>query len=654
MALIKKTVGSGGRDYSMFQSAEDSIPASMGSDSYWLAPWNDSEFSVAGNALTLAGCSTGPSNTILVKPDTGQAFYDNANVQTNALRYNQANGVGIRSTNYGGITVTVSEDYVTLDGLQISHSFNPSAVLYEPNNSTSHNVFKNLIIEQRDTSGSAAMNFRCATLINNLVIYNGPVGQMAIYIPYPSGANITNMTVVRPSNRSASTTYAIWTNGTSIPIKNTAVFGFNSMVNDSTKFTGSNNCSDNTIGFGTSNQQSKTYASQFQNTSSSTADFRLKTGADCIDNGTTDTASSPDIAGTTRPQGSAYDIGCWELVASSTAKSVSDTGSGANTVVVRAKLTLTDTTSGADAPALKARLGLSETASGADLATFKTRLGLSDALSGADSASLLTKLNRSDAGAGVEVLAAAIRFALSDAAHAADVVSFLARFAISQTGAGTDNTSALVKVLNSDVGLASDLLTILRRVFSSDTGTATEAPKLLAIVSINQVGSGTDNLYTNASLQQKLVSDTGVGADALLLLFHIAISDVALGQEVINLLTKRVIADTTFGTDIASVVAKVTRSDAGAGAETIKLLRKIVAVDSGAAVEVLTLLAALFIRETGSAQEAIRIFAHLSVSDLASSSDFIRALEAVAKRYIPRSFSSSRDLYTPESLYKTN
>jgi hypothetical protein len=63
----------------------------------------------------------------------------------------------------------------------------------------------------------------------------------------------------------------------------------------------------------------KTYANQFQNTVDATRDFRLKAGADCINAGTTDTTDIPaavDIVGTSRPQGSAWDVGCWELVLS--------------------------------------------------------------------------------------------------------------------------------------------------------------------------------------------------------------------------------------------------------------------------------------------------------------------------------------------------
>jgi hypothetical protein len=66
---------------------------------------------------------------------------------------------------------------------------------------------------------------------------------------------------------------------------------------------------------GTAGVTQTTYSSEFQNVNDATRDFRLKTGAAQIDTGTTDATNAQfDIAGTERPEGAAYDVGCWELV----------------------------------------------------------------------------------------------------------------------------------------------------------------------------------------------------------------------------------------------------------------------------------------------------------------------------------------------------
>jgi hypothetical protein len=53
----------------------------------------------------------------------------------------------------------------------------------------------------------------------------------------------------------------------------------------------------------------------FTNEASSPADFELQSGSPCIDAGKTIAAVTVDFAGTSRPQGSAYDIGAYETIA---------------------------------------------------------------------------------------------------------------------------------------------------------------------------------------------------------------------------------------------------------------------------------------------------------------------------------------------------
>jgi len=65
---------------------------------------------------------------------------------------------------------------------------------------------------------------------------------------------------------------------------------------------------------GTTGVTQTTYADVFQDVNDATRDFRLKPSAALTDTGTTDaTNAASDIVGTTRPQASAYDVGCWEL-----------------------------------------------------------------------------------------------------------------------------------------------------------------------------------------------------------------------------------------------------------------------------------------------------------------------------------------------------
>ena len=91
-----------------------------------------------------------------------------------------------------------------------------------------------------------------------------------------------------------------------------------------------------------SNLASKSSASQFVN---STTDFRLKSGADCIDTGVTDTTDIPtstDIYATSRPQNAAWDIGAFELAFAPVATTtVYIVGNGAGAITPRSTATWT-------------------------------------------------------------------------------------------------------------------------------------------------------------------------------------------------------------------------------------------------------------------------------------------------------------------------
>lgn len=380
------------------------------------------------------------------------------------------------------------------------------------------------------------------------------------------------------------------------------------------------------------------------------------------------------------------------------AVSVSDTGSGANSVSILVKLTRSDTGSGSDVASLLSRLGLSDTAAssevvfpkgkfsildsasgaetisalarvaqhdtgtatetltalislalhetgaGTDLASLFFRITQHDTGLGAEAISALIKITQHDTGAATEFISALIHLAVHETASSAEALHLLTRFALSDTGHGTDQSSVLVKVLRSDSGLAADLLTILRRVVASETGSGSDILRVKAKATVHETGSGTETVFSLASFLQKSVSDTGAGVDALLLLFHLSLTDTGAGQEAMSILTRRTLSDSGFGADIARVIAKLQQGDTGAGTEILNLVCKIAATDTGHATETLAILTALLVRETGSATEALSILARLRVSDLATAQEFITAIQRILS-YI------ARNLYTPAKKF---
>lgn len=306
MAVVN-SIGAGvGRDFSTIAAWEASLPATL-ADAYVGECYNDSEFTGTTGIVTFSGSTTSATNTITLTCASGESFRDHAAVQTNALAYNQANGVGLKITSSYSTAIVVSEDNVILDGLQVKATASHAASVSP---AASAAAVQNCILDALGNGGNGVLgNVTHGTYVNNLIICRSS-GGTGVRSSYPSSIVFENNTVVAPSGTAGSVGFNS-AHG-SMPVVNCAVFGFT--TNFSGTLTGNNNASDQTISFGTSNQASLTYADQFVD---STADWRLKTGSALIDAGAADATNVPDdIAGTTRPSGSAYDIGCWEFVTS--------------------------------------------------------------------------------------------------------------------------------------------------------------------------------------------------------------------------------------------------------------------------------------------------------------------------------------------------
>lgn len=301
------SIGTSSRDYSTIASWLAAFTTGG-----WIGEcYNDSQFTAGCN---FTGHSTSAANYITLTTASGQSYRDNASVQTNLFSFVAANGVSVSQNTAYGKVFNINEDYVTISNLQVAQVHVSGDYIIANNLSSSSNcILENLILEQQSTTKGCQM--RQGLVRNCLLILRNASGQDGWYGPYGS-AKYVNVTTVRPSNFAAGGRAFFDTNGQTIT--NCAAFGFTTF-STGTPSAGSNNCSDVAIGFGSSNQASKTYANQFVTTTDTSRDFKLKTGADCYDTAVTDTTNIPaaiDAVGTSRPQSSAWDIGAWELVAS--------------------------------------------------------------------------------------------------------------------------------------------------------------------------------------------------------------------------------------------------------------------------------------------------------------------------------------------------
>src|SRR3990172_1906599 len=122
--VLVKTSGSGG-DYTTLQSWEDAAPANyVTADQIWqgqIKAASDS-FTSATILLTISGGTVDSTRYAELTTATGASFRDNANVQTNALRANSANGCIITCTGNYVHAVNVGQNFSRLSNLQIVQS----------------------------------------------------------------------------------------------------------------------------------------------------------------------------------------------------------------------------------------------------------------------------------------------------------------------------------------------------------------------------------------------------------------------------------------------------------------------------------------------------------------------------------------------------
>lgn len=278
--------------------------------------YNDSAFNFDTPGQLVFNQSTSSTNFITLRAASGHAFYDNMS-GSDPLHSDSSKGVSFTATQNYKRLMKISCDWVTVRGIQFLPTNYGGMNVEQQNNINRSNCRVERCIMESGTSFGAPVTW-CSGVLANCLISHRIQPNYGVETAYATNLYIVNCTIVQTSNLAGGGT-GFSQFGSPINVINCAIFGFNTLhAGSSSSFSGSNNCSDLALTFGMSNQSSKTYANQFQNNTQSSRDFRLKSGSDCIDNGTTASTQIPsadDIIGTSRPSGSAWDIGCWELVA---------------------------------------------------------------------------------------------------------------------------------------------------------------------------------------------------------------------------------------------------------------------------------------------------------------------------------------------------
>lgn len=304
------------RDFSSINAYSASLPSSFvtAANSYVAELYNDGLLT-STSTNSISGHTTDSTHTLTLKCAAGHSFRDNANAATNALKFNQANGVAVQGTGSFIAAFTTDCADALIDGIQFQNTGTGNSTVSSGNAFAQNVTIQNCIIEGADN----VLTLNRGKAYNNIIILTGTAGYGIQCAPF---SVVDGNTIVRPSDIAAAGTgiQAIYGGGA---IYNNAIFGFTTPGSGWSSGSYSNNATDGaSLPAGTSNLTSRTYANQFVNTTTASRDFRTKSGADLINAGATQ-GLTVDIMGIVRPQGAAYDIGCWEYVAAGTAYTLS-------------------------------------------------------------------------------------------------------------------------------------------------------------------------------------------------------------------------------------------------------------------------------------------------------------------------------------------
>lgn len=304
--IVEKTIGGATRDYTTLAAWANATPSLTTTNQIWKGIlYKEGNGATEWPGVDIGGKSgfVDADRFLWLEPAPGQGFLDNANVKTNALRYNNANGVAMN----GGSGTVWGGDRAGpcfIRGIQLSGRVSTSYTTTQLN-------IANCIINWAGTGQFEYGIYRC---VNTVFISPFTSG---VFIQQRGGGvnHFTNCTFI---GNGGTSTALVAGYANDLLIRNCAFFGFNANVSNSAHVaTGSNNNATNLASMGwtgTSNLVSLTASNQFVS-ASSPYDLRLLStsaligAAARLQTETNDLGIGNTIRSTTSPA-----IGAWESI----------------------------------------------------------------------------------------------------------------------------------------------------------------------------------------------------------------------------------------------------------------------------------------------------------------------------------------------------
>lgn len=305
--MTTKTIKPSGGDYTSLTAWLASLPSTLTATEQADIYNFGSGGLIEANGLTLAGYTSTSSNKFIFNVPSGE-------------RHNGMAHSGAYVTNGAGsvfTTLRLASDYVDVTWLEVE-ALNGLNAIYGWGSggpaASNRTLLERCVIHSDTNDTYGALN-----LSNYVQIHRNNIS-------YTGGA--VRMLDVRGVASFESDNCVFYTQGGDFPYltdpahitKNTYVGGAsNQCFWSSGSNTGSNNASSDTTATAqfSSSINSIAGSSAFTSVTAGSEDFRTKSGFTSLnDQGVTVSAASPDIVGTSRPQGSAYDIGPFENIVS--------------------------------------------------------------------------------------------------------------------------------------------------------------------------------------------------------------------------------------------------------------------------------------------------------------------------------------------------
>ena len=201
---------------------------------------------------------------------------------------------------------------------------------------------------------------------------------------------------------------------------------------------------------------------------------------------------------------------------------------------------------------------ISDTGSGSDTISITVKRTITDSGAGVDTNSLLSQIQTQDTGAGTEVLSVLAQILKQDSGTGLDIISLLAQFTIQDAGAGSDS-------VNVAQGIVEKLI--------FDSGTGTETIALIAQALIQDSGSGAELL---SLFVQRVIQDSGAAIDAVDIVAGVVqklVQDEGTANEVINIITQIIKQDSGTGIDVEAINKAIRILDSGAGVDVIEVIK---------------------------------------------------------------------------------